>query len=161
IVAFYEGIRIGKAEVRGITTSGAGDVIARVAAVRLTGFEDGRIAEWAVEGVDATGPQGAIKLGRFALNGFSIAGVMRMAVQATTMPPANPTDQAFGFLRVLEGFSLKDLDVPDKSGHRITVQRFDGEWGKFVGPIPTSIHSALNMTGSIDKTDRNLAALAA
>ena len=51
----------------------------RLAAIRLGKLDNGKLAEFALEGLDARAPQGPVKVGRFALKSLDIANLMRLA----------------------------------------------------------------------------------
>jgi hypothetical protein len=161
VAAFYEGARISKIEARGFLATGAPEGDVKLAAVRFGGFEGGRLAELAIEGLDARGPNGSFKLGRLAVLGFHVANAMRMGAQAAASNPKSPAEQAVDLLRVLEGVEVKELDMPDNAAGRYLVDSFNVGWGKFVGPIPTNARVTLAMTAPIAKDDARFEPLAA
>ena len=74
----------------------------KLAAVRFN-LENGKVGEFAVEGLDGRSPKGPIKVGRFALKSLDIAGLLRMAAQfsnpaatAVTRPGARDVSAARG-----------------------------------------------------------------
>ena len=76
VAGIYEGIRIGGAEMRGLSMDTPRAPF-KLAAIRLANLENGKIAEFALEGLEAQSPQGPVKIGRFALKALDIANLMR------------------------------------------------------------------------------------
>jgi hypothetical protein len=161
VAAFYEGARIGTIEARGFAATGAPEGDVKLASVRFGGLEGGRLAEVAIEGLVAQGPNGSFKLGRFAMLGFQVANAMRIGAQAAVSNPRSPAEQVVDFLRVLEGIEVRALDVPDNVAGRYIVDSFNVGWGKFVGPVPTTARVTLAMTAPIAKDDARFEPLAA
>jgi hypothetical protein len=125
----------------------------KLGAFRLKGFENGKIAEIAVEGVDAQTPQGQpIKVGRFALKGLDLSGIDRLAVQFGGND-RSPEKLAL-LMPLLQGAEIRDAVAPSKdSGGLINIDRFVASWGQFVGPFPTAVFLSLSATGPIDAAD--------
>ncbi len=65
VARLYEGIKIGNAEMRGLSVETPQGPL-KLAAMRFN-LENGKIGELAFEGLDARAPQGPVKVGRFAL----------------------------------------------------------------------------------------------
>ena len=65
VARLYEGIKIGNAEMRGLSVETPQGPF-KLAAMRFN-LENGKIGEFAFEGLDARAPQGPVKVGRFAL----------------------------------------------------------------------------------------------
>jgi hypothetical protein len=76
VAGFYEGIRIGNAEARGISVETPDGPI-KLSAMRFN-LENGKVRELAFEGLDTRTPKGPVKVERFALKSLNIAGLMRM-----------------------------------------------------------------------------------
>ena len=73
----YEGVHIGHAEVRGIAVDTPEGPF-KLAVIRFN-LENGKIGEFALEGLDAKSPKGPVKVGRFALKSFDVANLLRMS----------------------------------------------------------------------------------
>ncbi len=150
VASIYAGIRIGNAEIRGIsmdTPQGSG----KLAAIRMN-LENGKFGELAIEGLDARAPKGPIRLGRFALKSLDISGLMRISAQFGGQKPS--LDQALGLLPLIEGVEINGLVAPYKN----TGKSFNGDtislnWGHFVGPIPSTAHLTVKMSSPLDATD--------
>ncbi len=137
----YEGIRIGKFELRGIKTrmQMLPDADFKMAAIRLTGLENGRIAEFTIEGLDGQSPQKEpIHIGRFAFKGLQISSLMRQSSQLTESGGMPSKDQAIGLLALLEGIELNDV-IATATKQTIGIDSFKLSWGQFVGSIPTNV----------------------
>jgi hypothetical protein len=154
IAAFYEGIRIGKFETRGITVIAptAGNV--RLGAARIAGLEDGRVGEIAIEGLSAQSPNGPVRIGRVALIGLKIADLIRFASRAATTPPQDMTpDQLAQLLPMLEGIAVAKVEVPDDAGKPVAIENFEFGWDRFVGPIPTHARLSVALTAPVHGDD--------
>ena len=86
VAGIYEGIRIGRAELRGFSMD-TPDGPFRLGAIRLANLENGKLAEFSLEGLDARAKQGPVKVGRFALKSLDIANLMRLAAQFAQARP--------------------------------------------------------------------------
>jgi hypothetical protein len=139
VAYMYEGMRISKFEMRGIKTRMTPDTDFKFGAVRMSGLENGRLAEFVVEGLDGQSPQkDPIHIGRFAFKGLQIANFIRQSVQMADMGRAPPPDQALGLLALLEGIELSDVKAKNgPSQQEIRIDNFQLSWSQFVGPIPT------------------------
>jgi hypothetical protein len=153
IAGIYEGIRIGGAEIRGFsmdTPQGA----FKLAAVKLANLENGKIAEFAVEGLEAKAPQGPVKIGRFALKALDVANLMRASVQFAASSQNPAPEQLAALLLLLEGAEIANLVAPYKNtGKPVNIETLNILWGQFVGPIPTRARVTLKMTGPVDASD--------
>jgi hypothetical protein len=159
LAGLYEGIRIGNAEMRGLSTETPQGPF-KLAAMRFN-LENGKIGEFAFEGLDATSPKGPVKVGRFALKSLDIANLLRMALFANPAQKPSP-DQALGLLALLEGAEVKGLVAPYKDTNKpINVDTFNLNWGQFVGPIPSRARLIAKLTTPIDVTDAALKPLLA
>ena len=148
----YEGIRVGGAEMRGLGMEMPdGDL--KLAAIRLGTLENGRLAEFALEGLDARTPQGPVRIGRVALKALDLANLMRMSAQLASVPSPSP-DELLALLLLLEGTELTNLVAPYKrTGQPVNVEALSLSWGQFVGPIPTRARVTLKVSGPIDPAD--------
>ncbi|MEA2879536.1 MAG: hypothetical protein QOF14_4732 [Hyphomicrobiales bacterium] len=153
VAGIYEGIRIGNAEVRGLSMDTPQGPF-RLAAIRLTNLENGKVGEFALEGLDAKAPQGPVKVGRFALKALDVANLMRASGQFA-VPGRNPsTEQLAALLLLLEGTEVANLVAPYKDTSKpINIDTLNLAWGQFVGPIPTRARVTVKMTGPVDVTD--------
>ena len=139
VANMYEGMRIGKFEMRGMKMRMLPDTDFKIAAFRLAGLENGRLAEFAMEGLDGQTPQKEpVRIGRFALKGLQIANLMRQSSQLTETSRIPSPDQAIGLLALLEGIELSDV-IATATKQTFRIDSFKLSWGQFVGPIPTTV----------------------
>jgi hypothetical protein len=136
----YEGIRFGKFEMRGFRVRMQPDTDFKIAAIRLSGLGNGRLAELAMEGLDGQSPQKEpFHIGRFALNGLQIANLMRQTADMAESGRASAPDKLFGLLALLEGIEVSDVTAKTGVGTQaVRIDTFRLSWGQFVGPIPTT-----------------------
>ena len=156
----YEGVRVGNAEMRGLSiVSPQGPFSA--AAIRFN-LEGGKIGEFAIEGFDGRSAQGPLKIGRFALKSFDVAGLMRRT-SAFVTPGKQPTpDQLLQLLPLLEGAEMAGVVGPYKDRVApVNIETMGLNWGQFVGPIPTRARLATRLTVPLDAADPALAPLIA
>ena len=122
----------------------------------LSGWENGKIGEYAVEGFELDAPDGHAKLGQFALRGFNYKHVLdavseHMAQGLDSFESADPR----AFIPTLDQIAVSgvDLDVPDKKGQgnsadgkRITMAlgKFEMNGADYLGGMPTSLNAALD-----------------
>src|SRR5882757_2269293 len=98
-------------------------------------FDNGKIGELAVEGLDTGTPNGPVKVGRFALRSLDVAGLMRLTAQFSAQKPL--PEQAMALLPLIEGAEVRAVVTPYKAtGKLVNVDVFSLDWGQFVGPIP-------------------------
>jgi hypothetical protein len=148
----YEGFSIGNAEIRGLTME-MPDGPFRLGAIKLGKLENGKIEEFAFEGLEARSPQGPVKLGRFALRALDVANLLRTATQLAGTRSPSP-DQLAGLLLLLEGAEIRNLTAPYRNtGQPVNIDTLTLGWGQFVGPIPTKTRAALRMSGPIAAGD--------
>jgi hypothetical protein len=160
IASIYGAIRIGKAEMRGLSVNTPQGPLT-LAATRFN-LEDGKIGEFAMEGMDGRTPKGPMKIGRFALKSLDVANFLRMSGQLSN-PPQKPTpDQLLGLLALLGGVEVRGVAVPFMdTGKMVNLDSFELNWGQFVGPIPSRARLALKMTTPVDAKNPSMAALVA
>jgi hypothetical protein len=146
VANMYEGMRIGKFEMRGMKMRMQPDVDFKIAAFRLSGLENGRLAEFAIEGLDGQSPQKEpIHIGRFAFKGLQMANLVRQSSQLADAGGIPSPDQMVGLLALLEGIELDDVDATNaKQAFRMDTFRLS--WGQFVGSIPTNIRLTAKTT---------------
>ena len=144
----YEGIRIAKMEMRGLRMNMPPNGNFKLGAMRMTGLENGRLAEFAVEDLDGQSPQrDPVHIGRFALKGLQIANLMRQSSQlGETGRPPSP-DQAVGMLALLEGIEFSDVTAKSFAMQQaIRIDTFKLSWGQFIGPIPSTVRLTAKTT---------------
>ena len=160
MAALYEGMRIGTAEMRGLSAETPQGPV-KLQAIRFN-LEDGKIGEFAVEGLDTSAPKGPVKIGRFALKSLDIANFMRMSAQFAN-PAQPPTPELIaGLFPLIGGVEIKGVTAPFKNtGKFVNLDGFDVNWGQFVGPIPSKVRLTAKMTTPVDATDPSMKALIA
>lgn len=148
----YEGIRVGNAEMRGLSVD-TPEGPAKLAAIRFN-LENGKVGEFAIEGVDGRTSKGPVKVGRFALKSLDVAGLLRMAAEfSSTGQPPSP-DKALALIPLIEGVEIKGLAVPFKdTGKPVNIDAFTLDWSQFVGPIPSKTRLAMKMSAPLDARD--------
>jgi hypothetical protein len=155
---FYEGMRIGTAEMRGLSAETPQGPF-KLQAVRFN-LEDGKIGEFAFEGLDTSTPKGPLKLGRFALKSLDIANFMRVSAQFAN-PAQQPAPELIARLfPLIQGVEIKGVTAPFKNtGKFVNLDSFDVNWGQFVGPIPSKVRLTAKMATPVDATDPSMKAL--
>lgn len=152
IAGIYEGIRIGKAEMKGLaveTPQGS----AKLATLRFN-LENGKVGEFAFEGFDARSPNGPVKVDRFVLKSVDIAGLLRMAAQFSNPAQKPSPDQFFGLIPLIAGAEVKGLVAPYKNtGKPVNIDLVSLDWGQFVGSIPSKARLTVKMSGPFDPAD--------
>jgi len=156
----YEGVRIGNAEMHGLSMETPQGPFT-LSAIRFN-MENGKIGEFAFEGLDTRSPKGPVKIGRFALKGLDIANLLRMSALFSNPAQKPSPDQALGMLVLLEGAEVKGVVAPYKDTNKpISIDTFSLNWGQFVGPIPSRAHLTAKLTTPIDATNAALKPLLA
>ena len=154
----YEGMRIGNAEMRGLSAETPQGPM-KLSAIRFN-LENGKVGEFAVEGLDARSPNAPVKLGRFALKSLDIANLLRMSAQFSNPAQKPSPDQVLGMLALLEGVELKGLVAPYiNTGKPLNIDTVNLSWGQFVGPIPSKAHLTAKMAMPVDARDPALTPL--
>ncbi len=148
VAYMYEGIRIGNFELRGIKMRMQPDADFKMAAVRLSGLENGRLTELAMEGLDGQSPlKDPIHIGRFALKGLQIADLIRQTAPMAETGRAFSPDKLFGLLALLEGIEIGDVTAKyGASPQSVRIETFRLSWGQFVGLIPTTVRLSAKTT---------------
>lgn len=153
VAGIYEGLRIGGAELHGLSMD-TPDGPLRLATTRLGTLENGKLAEFALEGLEARSAQGPVKLGRFALKSIDVANLMRSAGQFAAAGRNPSPDQLAALLALLEGTEIRNLTAPYRStGQPVNIDTLSLMWGQFVGPLPTRVRATLKMSGPVDASD--------
>jgi hypothetical protein len=160
MAALYEGMRIGTAEMRGLSAETPQGPV-KLQAIRFN-LEDGKIGEFALEGLDTSAPKGPVKIGRFALKSLDIANFMRMSAQFAN-PALTPTPELIaGLFPLIGGVEIKGVTAPFKNtGKFVNLDGFDVNWGQFIGPIPSKVRLTAKMTTPVDAADPSMKALLA
>ena len=158
--AIYEAVRIGTAEMRGLSAETPQGPL-RLQAIRFN-LEGGKVGEFAVEGLDTRTPKGNVKLGRFALKSLDIANFIRVTAQFAN-PGQPPSPELIAALfPLIQGVEFKALVAPFKNtGKPVNIENFSLDWGQFVGSIPTKIRLITRMTTPFDPADASLKPLIA
>lgn len=164
VAALYEGMYFGGAEVRGLAMETPEGPL-RLAAIRLGKFEGGKLAEFAIEGLEAQSKQGpvyvgplaarhgSVKIDRFAFRALDVANLMRMSAQLSATRNPSP-DQLIALLLLLDGAEIRGLTAPMKdTGQPVNIDTLSLAWGQFVGPLPTRARVTLKMSGPVDASD--------
>lgn len=144
IAGIYEGVRIGKAEVRKISV-GTPQGTGKVNAIRY------REGEFAIEGVDTPAPQGQFKMERFALKSFSAAKLMRLGAGFSNLGQTPSPAQMLGLFHVLEGVEVKGVVSPFRNTRQpVTIDTISLNWGQLVGSIPSKANLVVKMVTPTD-----------
>jgi hypothetical protein len=152
VAGIYEGIRIGKTEMRGLSFQTPQGPF-KLSMVRFN-LENGKIGEFAFEGVDAPSPKGPVTIGRFALKALDLAGLLRATAQFANPAQKPSADQFLALLPLLEGVELRDFAAPFKdTGKSINIDTFNLNWGQFVGPIPSRLRLIAKLRTPLDPAD--------
>ena len=122
----------------------------------LSGWGNGKIGEYAIEGFELDATDGHLKLGQFALRGFNY----KKALDAVAEHMKQGLDSFEGadpraFIPTLDQIAVAgvDLDVPDKKGEgnsadgkRITMAlgKFEVNGSGYLGGIPTALNATLD-----------------
>ena len=150
--AIYEAVRIGTAEMRGLSAETPQGPL-KLQAIRFN-LEDGKVGEFAVEGLDTRTPKGSVKLRRFALKSLDIANFIRVSAQFSN-PAQPPSPELIAALfPLIQGVEIKGVTAPVKdTGKFATLDGFDLNWGQFVGPIPSKARLTAKFATPIDATN--------
>ncbi|GLR92048.1 hypothetical protein [Bradyrhizobium iriomotense] len=147
VAAMYEGMRVGKAEIRNLSI-GTPQGTAKLNAIR---YAQGELA---LEGLDAPAPQGQFKMERFSLKSFSVASLMRWAAGLTAPGRAPSPDQMLGLFGVLAGAEIKGVVAPFKTTKKlVTIDTLSLDWGQMVGSIPSKAHVVAKFVTPTDPSD--------
>jgi hypothetical protein len=150
VAKLYEGVRIGNAEMRGLSVETPQGPL-KLAAMRFN-MENGKIGELAFEGLDARAPKGPVKVGRFALKSVDISNLMRMTAQFAAQKSS--PDQALALLPLIEGAEVKGFVAPyNNTDKPINIDTINLNWGQFVGPIPSKARLTAKMTSPLIATE--------
>jgi hypothetical protein len=148
IAGFCEGIRVGKVELRGISANMPPEFAFKLTAIRISGLENGRLAEFALEGLDSqTLQKEPLNVGRFALKGLNVANLVRTSAHLGDIGQRPKPEQFLGLLTHIEGIELNDIITShgDKK-QTARIDHFRLSWGHFVGQIPSTAHIAAKVS---------------
>ena len=150
--SLYEGVRIGNAEMRGLAIDLPQGAF-RLGAIRFN-LDNGKIGEFALEGVDVSSPQGQLKLARYALQSVDVANLLRRLPQFSNPAQKPPPEQLFGLLQLLGGATLDGMVMSYKDRTEpVSIDHLSLNWGQFVGVIPSQARLSLKMSTPLDGTD--------
>jgi hypothetical protein len=153
MAGIYEGLYIGGAEMRGFAME-LPDGPFRLAGIKLGKLDNGKLAEFALEGLEARSPQGPVKVARFALKSLDMANLLRVSSQISAAGRNPSPEQLAALARLLEGTEISGLSAPYKNtGQPVNIETLNISWGQFVGPIPTRSRATLKMSGPVDLSD--------
>ena len=148
IAGLYEGIRIGKIELRGVDANMPPEFALKLTAIKLSGLENGRLAEFSLEGLDSQTPQNMpVTIGHFVLKGLNLARLVRMSAQLSAVSRTSEPEQLLGLLALIEGIEVKDAIASNGAKKKpVRIDVFRLSWGHFVGPIPSTARITANAT---------------
>lgn len=147
VADFFEGLRIGKAEI------GKPSIETPQGTARLNAVKYDR-NEFALEGLDASTPQGQVRMERFAIKSLSLTNLLRWAGGLANPGQARSPDRVLGLFRVLEGAEIKGAVWPYKNTRQlVTIDTISLDWGQLVGSIPSKANLVVKMVAPTDPTN--------
>lgn len=145
VASFYEGLRVGNAQTRGISVESPKGSI-KMSAMHYS-LESGQ-AELLFEGLDNQAPEGEFRLERFALKSLNAAEAIRLGAQLRQAPTA---DQALSLFRILSGIEVKGFAAPYQNAKKLlTIDTLSLDWGQLIGSIPSKARLIAKMVVPID-----------
>jgi hypothetical protein len=157
VAGIYEGVHLGKLEMHGLSVNSMKRDAVKMASLRIERLENGRFGLFSVEGVNARPAFGSpFNMGRVAVRGLDIAGLMRVVSTQLAVPPGQPpsADRISAMLALVEGFELKDIAIPEpKTGRLMQLDAFNASWGQFVGGIPSQARLSVKFSAPISPFD--------
>ena len=158
--AIYEAVRIGTAEMRGLSVETPQGPFKLAGNQVQPGRRQGR--RICRRRARSRTPKGNVKLGRFALKSLDIANFIRVTAQFAN-PGQPPSPELIAALfPLIQGVEFKALVAPFKNtGKPVSIENFSLDWGQFVGSIPTKIRLITRMTTPFDPADASLKPLIA
>ncbi|MBV9563057.1 MAG: hypothetical protein JOY90_21830, partial [Bradyrhizobium sp.] len=111
VAAIYEGLRIGNAEMRGMSVDTPEGPF-KLAAIRYS--LDGGKGDFAIDGLQATTSKEPFQVGHFALKSLDIANLLRVSSQFTNPAQRPGPEQALQLLTALGGAEVKGVTAPFK-----------------------------------------------
>jgi hypothetical protein len=157
LAGLYEGVHLGKLDIEGVDVRTMMRDSFKMARLRIDRLENGRFAEFAIEGLSGRPAFGEpFNLGRVAFRGLDIANLMRLMSTQLGMPPGQPmsAEKIAAMLSLIEGLEIKQLAVPHpKTRGLVQVEAFNASWGQFVGGIPSQARISMKVSGPISAPD--------
>jgi len=157
LAGFYEGLRMGRMEARGINFAGPQGVTGKIEAVRFSNFDGGRLGEMSVENLDVRRPQQEpVVMARFTLTGLNAANSARIGGALAEQGRVGRELSARP-LPVFDGFAVSGLRVP-MAGVRdpVLIDTYEFSWSDFLGPVPTHAATKLKLTAPLVSQDAEL-----
>lgn len=135
------------------------DGSAKIAAMKLDGFVDGRLETFEILGLEAHNhDQQPVTLKRAAITGLSLKNILQQSAKVASSNESGQLvalDAAAAVLKSFSGFELEGLIAPyDTSGKPVTIEAMALSWGDFTGLLPTRVSFRLDkLTGPISAED--------
>lgn len=126
---------------------------AKVGAIALSGFKDGRLGTFAVEGLfaEASG-QEPLTLDKLTLTGVTPLPIMEASAKAAPDSSFSSLDGILAIFRTLESIELSGLSAPREMP--LVVKSFSLNWSQFIGLVPTRLTIKGNgITAPLSETD--------
>ena len=164
----YEGLQLTGMDVNGFRLRGpktGPQFEANVGAITMGLLEKGKLREFRVSDVSASGAPGGggappFKLGTFAITGLDISRIFRIL---GTLPPAGQPpspDKMAELMTSIEGLELAGIAMPaPPTGQIVQLDTFNVGWGRFVNNIPSTARWKLNGIFPLDAADPSAQAL--
>jgi len=160
LAGFYEAIRIGNAEIRGLAFDTPQGPF-KLAAFRFN-LDNGKFGEIAMEGVDMRSPKGPVQIGRFALKSVDASNLLRVSSRFAVPGQTPSTDQLLALLPLLQGVEIRNTVAPYKNNaDPVRAEQLSLDWGQFVGPIPSKARLTAKFSSPFDPTDSEFELLVA
>jgi hypothetical protein len=87
---------------------------------------------------------------------------LRVSAQFSNPAQRPAPDQLLGLLALLQGIEVRSVVVPFMdTGKTVNLDRFDLNWGQFVGPIPSQARLTAQMTTPVDAKNPSMMPLVA
>ena len=146
---FYEGIWLGNGVISGISVEAPPVSAVKLGQVRVN-MQNGK-GDIAFEGLDASTPEGPLRMERFTLKALDLPSLMRVSAQfANPAQPPQP-QQVLQLLQVLGGAEVKGVVAPFKNSRKtVKIDAINLNWGQFVGTIPTRVHLDARLASPVD-----------
>lgn len=144
VAAGLEGTKIDSIELKATTLRIKNAPTARLAVAAIRGLNNGRLTEYALEGLADDSPQhDKFSVQRLAINGVDLPALLRKPPQFDGSSRPFAKEQVDQLLSVFHGFEIRGLIASNRSIAQLDqIELFQASWGEFVGPIPTNIRVA-------------------
>lgn len=135
------------------------DGTAKIAALKMDGFVDGRLETLEILGLDATAHgEKAVTLKRAAFKGLSLKAMLQQSADMVSRSDNNQLialDATAAMLKSFSGFELEGMVAPyDTTGKTVSIAALSLSWGEFTGLLPTRVAFRLDkVTGPISAED--------